>query len=137
MSRRQRIVISLLLASAAVVLVLAFQWSVDEEDTVVARDPLVTNISPEPGDQALRQDTIFAEIQLPYTGVLKIDGIEVGDPHLQRIQVGSSTRLSYTPGPGTITGVLSSGPHRATVVYWRPDAGRENAREYIWSFDVT
>ena len=137
MTRRQRIVISLLLAFAAVVLVLAFQWSVDEEDTVVARDPLVTNVSPAPGDQALRQDTIFAEIQLPYTGVLKIDGIEVGDPHLQRLQVGGATRLSYTPGPGTVTGILSSGQHRATVVYWRPDAGRENAREYIWSFDVT
>jgi hypothetical protein len=133
---RQRVVISGLLALAAVLMVLGFQWSKDREDEPVVRDPLVVAVSPAPGDQMLRQDTIFAEVQIPHTGVLRIDGIEIGEPFLQRIQTGNATRLSFTPGSGTPTGVLSPGTHRAVVIFWLPDQGRGAAREYIWSFTV-
>ena len=105
-TRRQRIVIAAVLALAAVLLVLGFQWSEDQEDDQVARDPLVAAVFPLPGDQMLRQDTIYAELRIPYTGVLRIDGIEIGEPQIERLQVGGSTRISYTPGPGTVTGSL-------------------------------
>jgi hypothetical protein len=135
-STRQRLVISGLLGLAAVLMVLGFQWSKDREDEVITRDPLVIAVSPAPGDQMLRQDTIFAEIALPHTGVLSIDGVEIDEPILKRIQTGNATRLSYTPGEGTPTGVLRPGTHRAVVIFWLPDQGRDAAREYIWSFTV-
>jgi hypothetical protein len=136
MTTRQRIVITGLLLFAGVLMVLGFQWSKDRDDVVVARDPLVVAVSPAPGDQMLRQDTIFAEILLPQDGTLRVDGIEIPPQFLQKIQTGNATRLSYTPGDNTPTGVLGPGNHRAVVQYWHPDQGRAASREYIWSFTV-
>jgi hypothetical protein len=136
MSLRQRIVISLILAFAVVGIVFAFQQAQEPETKVVQRDTRVREVFPPDGDTILRQDTIFAELVLPYTGVLKVDSIEIPDPQLQRIQVGVATRLSYTPGPNTVTGYLHPGPHRATVVFWKPELGRDRAEEFSWSFKV-
>ena len=136
MSTRQRIVISLLLAIAVVGIVFAFQLAQEPEDVVVQRDSRVVNIFPRQGDTVLRQDTVFAEVVFPYTGVLTLDGVEIAEPQLKRIQVGSATRLSYTPGPDTITGFLHAGRHNAEVVFWRPEDGREKASSFRWTFDV-
>jgi hypothetical protein len=133
---RQRIVISVLLAASVVGLVYAFQSSQSPEDKPVLRDSRVEKVFPPPGDAILKQDTIYAEIEVPYTGVLRIDGVEILPPQLETIQVGAATRLAYTPRPGTVTGYLSAGPHRAAVVFWRPDQGRARASEYSWEFRV-
>jgi hypothetical protein len=136
MSLRQRIVISVLLAAAVVGLVFAFQSAQEPKDKVVQRDSRVVALFPKDGDIALRQDSIFAEVVVPYTGVLRIDGVQIDEPQLQRIQTGKETRLSYTPGPATVTGYLAAGVHRASVIFWRPEDGRDKASEYSWSFTV-
>ena len=136
MTTRQRIVISLLLAAAVVGIVFAFQEAEEPEDAVVHRDSRVTNIFPNQGDTILRQDTVSADVAFPYTGVLIIDGIEISEPQLEVIQVGNSTRLSYTPGPNTITGFLRAGRHNAEVLFWRPEDGRDKASRFPWQFEV-
>jgi hypothetical protein len=136
MSLRQRIVISILLAAAVVGIVFAFQMAQEPKDKIVQRDSRVAAVFPKDADIILRQDTISADVVLPYTGVLRIDALEINEPQLKIIQVGSANRLSYTPGPATVTGYLHAGVHRATVIFWKPDDGRAKASEYSWSFSV-
>src|SRR5688572_12253097 len=125
MSLRQRIVIVLLLAAAVVGLVFAFQSAQEPEDKVVQRDSRVLGVFPKDGDIALRQDGIFAEVVLPYSeGILRIDGVQIDEPQLKRIQTGAETRFTYTPGPATVTGYLDAGRHTASIVFWRPEDGR-------------
>ena len=136
MNTRQRIVISLLLAAAVVGIVFAFQEAQEPEDAVIHRDSRVTNIFPGDGDTILRQDTVSADVAFPYTGVLILDGIEISEPQLKSVQVGNSTRLSYTPGPDSITGFLRAGRHNAEVLFWRPEDGRNDASSFRWQFEV-
>jgi hypothetical protein len=135
-STRQRIVISLLLAAAVVGIVFAFQLAEEPEDAVIHRDSRVTNIFPGEDDTILRQDTISADVVFPYTGVLIIDGLEISEPQLKSVQVGSSTRLAYTPGADSITGFLRAGRHNAEVLFWKPDDGRDKASSFRWTFEV-
>jgi hypothetical protein len=133
---RQRIVISVLLAASIVGLVVAFQSAQEPDDRVVLRDSRVNVVFPPPGDSILKQDTIYAEIELPHTGVLLIDGVEIEASQLQTIQVGNATRLSYTPRPETQTGYLATGSHKATVEFWLPAQGRARSSRYSWEFRV-
>jgi hypothetical protein len=134
MTVRQRIVISVLLATAVVGIVFAFQMHEETEEPV--RVSTVRQVFPRPGESMLRQDTIYADLVFPYTGVLVIDGIEISEPQLKRVQVGDATRLSYTPGPNSLTGSLSaSNKHQAIVRYWEPERP-EAASAYGWEFSV-
>jgi hypothetical protein len=134
MNVRQRIVISVLLATAVVGIVFAFQMHEETEEPV--RVSTVRQVFPGPGESMLRQDTIYADLVFPYTGVLVIDGIEISEPQLKRVQVGDATRLSYTPGPNSLTGSLSaSNKHQAVVRYWEPERP-EDASAYGWEFSV-
>jgi hypothetical protein len=129
-------VISVLLAASVVGLVFAFQAAEDPEDKVVLRDSRVNVVFPPPGDSILKQDTIYAEVELPYTGVMLIDGVEIEASQVEHIQVGDATRFSYTPRPGTVTGYLSSGVHKAAIVFWLPEQGRDRSSRYSWEFRI-
>lgn len=136
-STRQRIVISLLLATAVVGLVVAFQSSQEPTDVVIQRDSRVLAVFPKERGTILRQDTIYAEVTFPYTGALRVDGVEIPDAQLQRIQVGSATRIAYTPGPTSVTGYLRPGDqHTAELEFWNPERGRDTSARYSWRFAV-
>ena len=133
MNLRQRIVISVLLATAVVGIVFAFQLHEETEEPV--RVGTVRQVFPKPGEAMLKQDTIYADLTFPYTGVLVVDEIEISEPQLKKVQVGDATRLSYTPGPNSLTGSLAAGKHHAVVRYWLPDRPNE-VSGYSWDFDV-
>jgi hypothetical protein len=134
MNTRQRIVISLLLAVAVVGIVFAFQWHEETEEPT--RVSTVRQVFPEPQGSMLRQDTIYADLVFPYTGVLIVDGIEISPPQLKSVQVGDATRLSYTPGPNSLTGSLDAGSrHQVVVQFWTPDRP-EAKSSYGWEFSV-
>jgi hypothetical protein len=133
MNLRQRIVISVLLAASVVGIVFAFQMHKETEDPV--RVGTVERVFPPPGQAMLKQDTIYADLAFPYTGVLTVDGVEISEPQLRKIQVGDATRLSYTPGPSSLTGSLGAGKHHAVVRYWQPERPAE-VSGYSWDFSV-
>ena len=135
MNRTRAIVLSVLVACAVVGIGLAFTMN-EEGGQPVVKDSAVTRVFPEPGDQALRQDTIYVELAIPYTGVLRVDDTEIPEDQLTRIQVGSATRVSYTPGPGTETGALRAGRHRVTAIFWENSKTRNEARTFAWNFSV-
>ena len=134
MNTRQRIVILLLLGAAAIGIVFAFQMHEETEEP--ARVSTVRQVFPEPQGSMLRQDTIYADLVFPYTGVLVIDGIEISPPQLKSVQVGDATRLSFTPGPNSLTGSLDAGTkHQAVVRFWTPERP-EATSSYGWEFSV-
>ena len=134
MTLRQRIVMSVAVAAAVVGIVFAFQLHEETEEPV--RVGTVQRVYPPAGQSMLRQDTVYADLTFPYTGVLVIDDIEIIEPQLKRIQVGDATRLSYTPGPDTLTGALALGrTHHAVVRYWLPERPDE-VSGYSWDFTV-
>ena len=133
MNTRQRIVISVLLATAVVGIVFAFQMHEETEEPV--RVGTVRQVFPKAGEAMLKQDTIYVDLGFPHTGTLVIDEIEIPDPQLKRIQVGDATRISYTPSPNSVTGSLAAGKHHAVVRYWLPDRPAE-VSGYSWDFNV-
>ena len=136
MNRTRNIIMSVLVAMAVVGIGYAFSQNEGSGQPVI-KDSAVSRIFPEPGDQVLRQDTIFVELHVPYTGVLRIDETEIPEDQLQRIQVGNTTRVAYTPGPGTETGALRPGRHSATAIFWEETKSRREARTFGWNFSVS
>ena len=136
MNRTRSLVLSVLVAIAVVGIGYAFSLN-DESGQPVIKDSAVARVFPEPGTQTLRQDTIYVELQVPYTGVLRIDETEIPEDQLERIQVGNTTRVAYTPGPEKETGALRPGRHSATAVFWEETKSRREARTFGWNFTVS
>lgn len=136
MSRTRNIILSILVAIAVVGIGYAFSQN-EEGGQPVIKDSAVSRVFPEPGDQVLRQDTIYVELQVPYTGVLRIDETEIPEDQLQRFQVGNTTRVAYTPGPEKETGALRPGRHSATAIFWETGKSRREARTFGWNFSVS
>ena len=130
----RRLVITLLLAVAAVLLGLGFSMSGDETDTVGVTDVAVEALIPPPGDLELRQSEIGVDLVPGYTGVLVVDGREIPEDQLRRID--ALNQVFYTPGPETETGPLTPGRHRVTAIFWPANRTREAARRVSWEFNV-
>jgi len=128
-----RVVISVLLAAAFAGLWFAFTTSEDESDPTVS-DTRVLLVQPEPDSNALRQTRIFARVADDYTGVLQIDGVEIPEDQLDRLEGLSS--IGFTPGPGTETGALEPGRRCATVVFWLITGTRDQADTHRWCWTV-
>jgi hypothetical protein len=70
-----------------------------------------------------------------YTGVIKLDGVEIPEDQLERID--ALNQVFYTPGPEKETGALRPGRHTATVEFWQIGKTREEGtRSYTWVFNV-
>jgi hypothetical protein len=128
----RRVLISLLAAAAVVGIGWAFSNS--EPDSEVRFVTGVQSVFPPPGDLDLRQVRITADLSPGFTGVLQIDGVEVPEDQLERIE--ALNQVSYTPGEGKEVERLSPGSHCATVVFWRIAESRDRSRRHEWCFDV-
>ena len=123
----------------------------------VDRPAAIEDLSPvENALQAFQQEQIVVDLQFGYDAVLVVDGIELpterigefsGDltPDVAGRQVSTPPTAVFDPGNAIITfrptdGALiesfDAGLHRAQVIYWKPQEGRENAKSYRWSFEV-
>ena len=104
--------------------------------------------------QVLSQSNVFVDLASGYTGVLVIDGIEIETVNLRDLdnialepgrqvdlpsvtiyEPGNST-LTFAPGRDAVISEFSDGEHRAKVIYWRVEDGRQRARSYAWTFNV-
>ncbi|MEL6893578.1 MAG: hypothetical protein AAFP84_18445 [Actinomycetota bacterium] len=121
----------------------------------VDRPEVIENLSPvENAVQVLQQERIVVDLQSGYEAELIVDGIalettRIGELDFNSVEPGQqvstpptavfdpgNSRIEFAPSEGAQIEDFSEGRHRATVVYWRIDEGRESARSYTWSFDV-
>jgi hypothetical protein len=130
---RYGIVVSLLLAAAAAALYIGVVSSVDHK-TEITNSQNVVAVRPADGDSALRQARIFAELKSGFTGILIVDGIEIPEDQLDRLE-GINT-VGFTPGAGTEISELTPGRRCATVVYWLVEGTRADAESYQWCWQV-
>src|SRR5918999_1722122 len=67
-------------------------------------DTAVERVIPADGDLDLRQARIGIDLAVGYTAVLVIDGVEIPEDQLQRVE--PLNQVFFTPGPGTEIGAL-------------------------------
>lgn len=160
-SRREkrRIDRALLAASAAIALgivVIGFGVVVSVTGDERTRLPdEVQEVTPAPDAvQTLSQSSVIVDLVDGYTGVLVLDGVELETVNLDEVgsievepgkqvdlppvtvyEPGNAT-LTFTPTEGAVVEEFSSGIHRAEVVYWRFDQGRQRSDSFRWTFNV-
>jgi hypothetical protein len=160
-SRREtrRIDRALLAASAAIALgivVIGFGIVVSVTGDERTRLPdEVQEVTPAPDAvQTLSQSSVIVDLVDGYTGVLVLDGVELETVNLDEVgsidvepgkqvdlppvtvyEPGNAT-LTFTPTEGAVVEEFSTGIHRAEVVYWRLDQGRQRAESFRWTFNV-
>jgi hypothetical protein len=118
-------------------------------DTVEAVDPVPEAV------QVLNQTRVYVDLASGYTGVLVIDGIELPTVDIEDLaeqftaepgqqielpattiyEAGNST-LTFTPSDEALVTGFDSGLHRAQVIYWKVDEGRQRPRSFSWTFTV-
>jgi hypothetical protein len=116
---------------------------------------LIEQLDPVPDSvQVLSQSNIFVDLATGYTGVLVIDGLEIetinvdelrsveikpGEqidlPPVTIFEPGNST-LTFSPSDNAAISEFTEGLHRATVIYWRVEDGRQRSRSFTWTFNV-
>ena len=116
---------------------------------------LIEAVDPVPESvQVLSQSNVFVDLAAGHTGVLVIDGIEIETVNVDELgsvavepgqQVDLPSVTIYEPGNATLTfapgqdapiAEFTEGEHRAQVIYWKIDEGRQRARSYTWTFQV-
>jgi hypothetical protein len=132
----RRLIMGAIVIGALVLLGVGFTSVSDpEENQVPITQSAVERVEPAGGELDLRQGRIGADLAVGYTGVLILDGVEIPEDQLERID--ALNQVFYTPGPGKETGALEPGLHRAAVEFWRIGANREDGtRVYEWQFNV-
>ncbi len=121
----------------------------DLPDAIESVDPVPEAV------QVLSQTSVFVDLDSGYTGVLVIDGIELptvdiddlaeqfaAEPGQQidlpatTIFEGGNATLTFIPSDEALITGFESGLHRAQVIYWRVDDGRQRPRSFTWTFTV-
>ena len=129
----RRIILGLLLVAAAG----GFVFALNSSETVTEprfSDSAIVEVHPGQGELELRQTRIGVELDVAYTAVLAVDGIEI--PEDQHDREPALGQVFYTPGEDKETGELEPGRHCATAHLWRFDETREDAREFSWCFNL-
>lgn len=128
-----RMICTLALVAAALMVVVGFQSAHDERKSGCAIGAIV-QLFPCPGDTSLRQGIIGVSLTSGYQVALVVDRTEIPQ---DQVRTGGANQVYFQPGPGTETGALAPGSHSATVIYWPATGSRErDAKRYSWSFGV-
>ena len=121
-------------------------------DEGLERPLAIESISPvENAVQVLQQERIAVDLEFGHEAVLIVDDIELETTNIGEIEAQPGEQIAlpptaiFDPGNAVISFVpndnaaiteLTQGRHVVSVVYWRLDEGRENAKSYSWSFVV-
>ena len=133
----RRVVLSLLVVGAIALIGIGFSMAERSDPQVTITDSAVRQVFPDGGDLDLRQARIGFQLAPEFEGRLEVDGrpIPQDDPGYT-FQVGLNL-YEYRPNPGTETGALVPGLHRARAVFWQRGTTEEDgARSYSWTFNV-
>lgn len=131
---RRRIAITALLGLALFGFVYAFTLGGSRDDG--SGDAAVEQLVPAPGSQTVRQAEIGIDLLPEWTGLLVINGVEIPEDQLRRVD--AQNQVFFTPGPGKDIEQLEAGVVQVTALIWRPVAGetRDDAKPVRWSFQV-
>lgn len=162
MPRARRVNLPLLLVSLGmsagiVLIVIGLSAAVTGRDSLRLPDEIEA-INPVDGDRVLRQTRVIVDFVPGYEAVLVINGIELPTVRLDELTTvegmqpapgeqvvippvavydPGNASIGFQPTRGALIEEFSQGLHRATVIYWRIEEGRERARQYSWTFSVT
>lgn len=151
------LVISFGLAAGMVLIVLGLSAAITGREALNLPDEIEA-INPVDGDRVLRQTRVIVDFVPGYEAVLVINGIELPTVRLDELTTVEGAQpapgeqvvippvavydpgnasIGFQPTQGALIEEFSQGLHRATVIYWKVDEGRERARQYSWTFSVT
>lgn len=92
----------------------------------------IEQVTPAPGSVISPQDTVQADLDDSYTGVLIIDGKELP---LDQLTIRPSLgQVSFRPGPELDITRFLPGLHIVRVVYWPQAESRRQSRSFVWRF---
>lgn len=148
---RGLLIASFVIACGAALIIWGFFTAITGDEGV-DRPTQIESVSPvENAVQVLQQEGVNVDLEFGFEAVLIIDGIELETTNLGGLEAepgqllefpataifdpGNSI-ISFTPGEDAAITEWSEGRHEATVVYWKIEEGRANARSYNWSFEV-
>lgn len=99
----------------------------------------IEELLPTPGAVIRPQETVGADLQDDFVGVLAVDGgAEIPEDQYERVE--SLGRVVFRPGPGKDVESFEPGSHSATVTWWPKTMDRDNestpVSSYTWSFSV-
>jgi hypothetical protein len=101
----------------------------------VSGQPALEAIIPHDGAQILEQDGVGVDLQVGWTGVLTIDGVDI--PASQLEQDNGLNQLIFKPGPGKVLTRLQADRNCARIVFWRLQDGRTaDSPSRAWCFNV-
>ena len=101
------------------------------------RDAAVEAFEPPAGSPAaIRQARIGIDLAPGWTGILRINGVEIPEDQLDRND--PLNQVFFQPGEGKEIERLPPGPVVVHALIWRPAFGetRESARTVTWEFRV-
>jgi hypothetical protein len=130
----RRVVITAALVLALSAFVYAFTLGGEREEG--PGGGAVEYLVPASGSQTVRQAEIGIDLVPEWTALLVINGIEIPEDQLRRVD--AQNQVFFTPGPGKDIEQLEAGVVQVTALIWRPVAGetRDDAKPVRWSFQV-
>jgi hypothetical protein len=90
-------------------------------------------VSPEPNELTSLIDTVTVDLADRYTGVLVIDGVEIPEDQLDRVE-GIQT-VSFRPGPDQAISRFRAGENVVVVKYWDGRLQDRPAKPYSFSWN--
>jgi hypothetical protein len=137
-STRFKIVAAAVVSVALVLIVIAFSaLSSGNKDPVLSAGDaqIVENLIPRRNSQIPQQSTVGIDLVTGWTGVLRVNGVEIPEDQLQVTpQIGL---IDFTPGPGKEVEEFRTGQNCVTAVIWQLAEGRGVAdRNINWCFQV-
>jgi hypothetical protein len=149
------LVVSLVIGFGLFLVIRGLAVGISGDDRVPLPE-LIEEVDPVPeAVQVPNQTRVFVDLETGYTGVLVIDGIEIETVSIRDLarnqNVGPGQQLELPPvtvyegGNNTLTFVpnedapiteFTTGEHRAQVIYWQEEVGRQRAKSFSWTFNV-
>lgn len=140
------IAVGLAMVGYALTVALTGDEGIDYPDAIEMVDPVPNAV------QVLAQTNVFVDLEIGYTGVLVVNGLEletfrIGEepnvepgrqvdiPPVTIFEPGNAT-LTFSPSPGAEIERFSSGIQEVEVIFWREDEGRQRASSYVWTFNI-
>lgn len=94
---------------------------------------VIEGLYPQPQSQALQQAEVKIDLLTGWDATLTIDGVEIPDAQLDRVQDLGEVR--FLPGPGKVFETLPEQPNVcATARYWQRATGPDQTFSRTWCF---